>query len=86
MSASIESRLRRIEALEQIRLLKAKYCDLCDDGYPADELASLFTDDGAWDAAEMGSMRAEMLCMAFLPVCRMSCHLRFITLPTPLLR
>jgi|TARA_B110000211_G_scaffold70348_1_gene81410 hypothetical protein len=54
MSASIESRLQRVEALEQIRLLKAKYCDLCDDGYPADALISLFTDDGAWDGGEMG--------------------------------
>ena len=54
MTSSIESRLQRIEALEQIRLLKARYCDLCDDGYPADELAKLFTADGAWDGGEMG--------------------------------
>ena len=54
MSSTIESRLRRIEALERIRLLKAKYCDLCDDGYPADELVGLFTNDGAWDGGEMG--------------------------------
>ena len=49
-----ESRLRRIEALEEIRLLKARYCDLCDAGYPADELCSLFTEDGVWDGGEMG--------------------------------
>lgn len=54
MSQTIESRLRRVEALEQIRLLKAKYCDLCDMGYPADALIQLFTDDGAWDGGEMG--------------------------------
>ena len=50
----IETRLRRIEAAEQIRTLKARYCDLCDEGYPADELTKLFTEDGAWDGGEMG--------------------------------
>ena len=51
---SVEARLRRVEAAEQIRLLKARYCDLCDAGYPADELCSLFTEDGVWDGGEMG--------------------------------
>ena len=51
---SIEARLRRVEAAEQIRLLKARYCDLCDAGYPADALCSLFTEDGVWDGGEMG--------------------------------
>ena len=50
----IETRLRRLEAAEQIRSLKARYCDLCDRGYPADELTKLFTEDGAWDGREMG--------------------------------
>ncbi len=53
-SVNIESRLRRLEAAEQIRLLKARYCDLCDAGYPADALCNLFTEDGVWDGAEMG--------------------------------
>ena len=51
---SIETRLRRVEALEEIRLLKAHYCGLCDAGYPADELCHLFTEDGVWDGGEMG--------------------------------
>lgn len=51
---NIEARLRRVEAAEQIRLLKARYCDLCDAGYPADELSNLFTEDGVWDGGEMG--------------------------------
>ena len=50
----MESRLRRLEAAERIRLLKARYCDLCDAGYPADALCSLFTEDGVWDGGEMG--------------------------------
>jgi hypothetical protein len=54
MSQSIERRLARIEALEHIRILKARYCDLCDEGYPAGLLAELFTEDGTWDGGEMG--------------------------------
>lgn len=50
----IETRLRRIEAAEQVRSLKARYCDLCDQGYPADELTELFTANGTWDGREMG--------------------------------
>lgn len=52
--SELEARLRRVEALEEIRLLKARYCDLCDEGYPADELCTLFLDDGVWDGGEMG--------------------------------
>ena len=51
---SIEARLARIEALEQVRILKANYCELCDAGYPADALCELFTNDGIWDGGEMG--------------------------------
>ena len=51
---SLETRLRRVEAAEEIRLLKHRYCDLCDAGYPADALCELFTGDGVWDGAEMG--------------------------------
>ncbi len=50
----LDTRLKRVEALEEIRLLKAKYCDLCDDGYPADKLVELFTSSGTWDGGEMG--------------------------------
>jgi len=49
-----ELRLRRVESLEEIRCLKARYCDLCDDGYDADALVGLFTEDGAWDGGDLG--------------------------------
>ena len=34
--------------------MKARYCDLCEAGYPADALCDLFKEDGAWDGGEMG--------------------------------
>jgi hypothetical protein len=50
----LEDRLRRVEAAEEIRCLKARYCDLCDDGYDADALTALFADDAVWDGGELG--------------------------------
>ncbi len=42
---SLEQRISRLEAIEQIRAMKAVYCDLCDRGYDPDGLAALFIDD-----------------------------------------
>jgi ketosteroid isomerase-like protein len=51
---SLEARIRRLEAAEAIRGLKAHYCDLCDAGYDADALACLFTPDAVWDGGQLG--------------------------------
>lgn len=48
MSESIETRLRRLEAIEEIKSLKAHYAFLCDNGGSPDELASMFAADGTW--------------------------------------
>lgn len=45
----LEARLRRLEDLEAIKQLKARYCALCDADYDADGLAALFTEDAVWD-------------------------------------
>ncbi len=45
----LEARLRRLEDIEAIKQLKARYCAYCDDGYDADGIASLFTEDAVWD-------------------------------------
>ena len=50
----LESRLARTESIEQIRAMKARYCDLCDEGYDADALCDLFTEDGVWDGGKLG--------------------------------
>lgn len=46
---TLERRIERLEAAEAIRNLKALYCELCDTGYRADELAGLFAEDAVWD-------------------------------------
>jgi hypothetical protein len=46
--ASLTSRIERLEDLEAIRQLVARYSQLCDEGYNPDGLADLFTEDAYW--------------------------------------
>ena len=50
----LEQRLIRVESIEAIRTLKARYCDLCDEGYDADALCALFAEDAVWDGGKLG--------------------------------
>lgn len=50
--AFLAQRLRRLEAIEEIRRLKLTYAALCDDSYRPEALAQLFTPDGVWDGGE----------------------------------
>jgi ketosteroid isomerase-like protein len=52
--SSIEHRLQILEDIESIRRLKVRYAELCDAGFDANELVSLFTEDGVWDAGDFG--------------------------------
>jgi hypothetical protein len=54
---SMEQRLQTLEDIEEIRRLKIRYAELCDEGFDPDALVSLFTDDGVWDAGEFGRFR-----------------------------
>lgn len=52
----LEAHVRRLAALEEIRALKGRYCRWSDRGYDGagdspDEVAALFTADGAWGEA-----------------------------------
>lgn len=51
---TVEDRLARLEAVEQIRQLKSEYCNICDAGHDPDRIIELFTDDGVWEMAEHG--------------------------------
>ena len=52
MHVSIESRLYRIEAIEAIKQLKAKYCYFADAKEYAREFANLFLEDAVLDEGE----------------------------------
>ncbi len=52
--ADLDRRIRRLEDLEAIKQLKARYAALCDANYDADGLAALFTADAVWDGGALG--------------------------------
>ena len=53
MAMTIEERLQRLEDIEEIRQLKARYCAGCDDDHNADTLTALFVEDGIWDTPSL---------------------------------
>jgi hypothetical protein len=53
-TATVEARLRVLEDIEEIRKLKARYCD---DSHNPDTLGPLFAEDAVWEASRVG--RAE---------------------------
>jgi uncharacterized protein (TIGR02246 family) len=46
---SLEQRVARLEDIEAIRNLRARYAQYADDDYDADGMASLFVEDGVWE-------------------------------------
>ena len=46
---NLDARIARLEAIEAIRVLKARYADVCDTGYDPVRMRLLFTDDAVWD-------------------------------------
>lgn len=61
----IAARLTRLEDLEKIQQLKARYCALCDDNYNPQGIASLFTEDGVWDGGELGKAEGHAAIVKF---------------------
>ena len=53
-TADLAARVRRLEDIEAIRRLKARYCFACDDGYDVETLVELFTEDAVWDGGALG--------------------------------
>ena len=52
--STLEQRVTRLEAIEEIKRLKARYCAYCDDQYDPEGIAGLFTEDGTWDGESFG--------------------------------
>jgi len=53
--AELERRLTRLEDIEAIKQLKARYCEICDDDHNPDRITSVFAEDGIWEGAEFGT-------------------------------
>ena len=58
--AALDTRITRIEDIEAIKQLKARYCDICDDGHNPHRITTLFVEDGIWEAdGEGGDSKAQ---------------------------
>jgi SnoaL-like domain len=53
----IDRRLTRLEDIEAIKQLKARYCEICDDDHNPERITSVFAADGVWESAEFGTGR-----------------------------
>jgi hypothetical protein len=51
---SVEQRVARLEDIEAIKQLKSKYARNLDNGFDADRVAALFTDNGLWSIKGVG--------------------------------
>ena len=52
--AELAKRITRLEDIEAIKQLKARYCDICDDMHNPDRIASVFAEDGIWEGGDFG--------------------------------
>lgn len=48
----LEGRVARMEDVEDIKRLQARYAAVCDNRYNPDDMVRLFTEDGVWDGGE----------------------------------
>ena len=55
--SELENRITRLEDLEAIKQLKARYCEICDDDHNPERIASIFTEDGIWEGRGIGDAR-----------------------------
>lgn len=52
--ATLEQRITRLEDIEAIKQLKARYSHICDDDHNPDTIASVFAADGIWESPDFG--------------------------------
>jgi len=52
--AALEQRITRLEDIEAIKQLKARYCEICDDLHNPDRIASVFAEDAIWESEAFG--------------------------------
>ncbi len=52
--AELQQRITRLEDIEAIKQLKARYCEICDDAHNPDRVIKLFADDGIWESGDFG--------------------------------
>ena len=52
--SDLEARITRLEDLESIKQLKARYCEICDAGHDPNRIITIFTEDAIWEGRGIG--------------------------------
>ncbi|MGR8918900.1 MAG: nuclear transport factor 2 family protein [Gammaproteobacteria bacterium] len=52
--SALEARITRLEDIEAIKQLKARYCEICDDTHNPERIASVFAEDAIWESPDFG--------------------------------
>ncbi len=71
-----EQRLQRLEDIEAIRQLKARYCAGCDDDHNPETLLELFWEDAVWEATSNGRFEGQRAIRGFFSDLRASGRIR----------
>lgn len=50
----LSKRITRLEDIEAIKQLKARYCSICDDDHNPERITSVFSEDGVWEGRGIG--------------------------------
>ncbi len=56
-TTDLEQRITRLEDIEAIKQLKARYCEICDDMHNPDRITGLFATDGIWESPDFGTAK-----------------------------
>ena len=62
---TLEQKVERLTAIEDIKQMKAQYCAYADHGYDPEGMATLFTEDAIWDGGEFGRYEGVSAIKAF---------------------
>ena len=52
--AALERRIQKIEDIQAIKDLKARYATACDDFYNPEKMGEIFSEDAVWDGGDFG--------------------------------
>lgn len=55
--SDLEKRITRLEDIEAIKQLKARYSHVCDDDHNPDTITALFAEDGIWESPDFGQAK-----------------------------
>src|SRR5215472_9957245 len=55
MMNDLAQRIAALEDIEEIKRLKSRYCDICDDNYNPEAITGLFVNDAVWEGTGMGA-------------------------------